>query len=1423
YFTGDGNNNNTATLEYRTPGGAWKTAPAMYKDTRATVTTGSKSQANPYLNTYRGSIFWLTTNTAYEVRVTFSDTDGVSGGNPVTGTVTTWNDNPPSNGSSYYVSPSGSDNNAGTEASPFKTIAKAASVAAAGSTVYFKAGTYNSGTTLTTSGTPANYITFRNYGSDKPVFTASIWVQAAYIRIKGLTFQNTPNTCIDVSGENMPAGSVTGDIVEDCIFINPALSNSDSAVRVDYGAQNVIIQRNSFTINFNDHEDKDGVYWWYPGDGIVCRNNTVTGTPWDGFGGGPENQFGYINNNDFYNNYISGAIDDGIQPDGDNLNTRVYNNVITNTFAGVSSCPVAIGPEYIFRNSISGLHYRNEAGDNEAFKLGDSSTGRIYFYHNTVYTTDLSDGAAATNGGLANVISRNNIYHVGWYVLEFGHYADAVNCNFDYDNLYTTRTDDRYVKWGEAKYSTLEAFIAGAGQEAHGMNISVTSELVNAAGDDLHLKAGSQFIDKGEVLPGFNDANSPWPYSGAAPDLGAFEYGSGGTSSNTAPVAANDSYNIYKDNVLNMPAPGVLSNDADANGDALTSALVSNVSHGALTLNSNGSFTYTPASGYTGTDSFSYRANDGKVNSNTATVTITISTPVNTAPVAVNDAYTTNKDTALVVSAPGVLANDTDINGDALTAVLAGNVSHGTLALNSSGAFVYTPASGYTGTDSFTYRASDGKANSNIAAVTITVNTAANTAPVASGDAYTTGKATTLIVSVPGVLANDTDANGDALTAFLTRNVYHGSLILNSNGSFTYTPYSSYTGTDSFTYRASDGKANSNTAMVTITITTPSNNAPVAVNNAYSADRNTALLVAAPGILANDTDANGDTLTAALTGSVSHGTLALNSNGSFTYTPATGYTGTDSFTYRANDGKTNSNTATVTINVKEPESGGGGGGGGGGGAMPGTIDISSMVNSTGQISQDVTVSSADNNVTLTVSKDTVALSVWGQPIYYLSVLESAYLAPPSSGDIISKVYNLGPSGTTFDRGITLTFKYDETIIPPGVAEEHLVISSWQSGEGWVDLPSIVDTVNNTITVQVNHFSEFAVLAYVRPANIQVSSVTVTPQECEFGNNVDIYVSIANAGDLAAEYEIMLYLDGVLAQTSAIALEGSSQATVIFSVTPGTAGEHQINIGGMTAGFTVQTPKAPAAFHPVTLNINPARVSPGDTVSIGLLVANSGDIPGIYVASLVIDGVVLEVKDISITAGNSATVSFSLASAGIGEHQVQIGGLTGAFTVTAPPPVDEPQVKLNDFSVTPLYETESGRLVSAAVMYQVDQPPAIVDINLVLKVFLDGALLETCPVLKTGQTIAPNGIGEVDYLPSAGWAVGEYSFALELSSGGSIVQTTPSQYLEVLSDEVNRPAGWKVPAITVGVTIPMMLLTILVLRRRQDSFSLGGEE
>src|SRR6185369_9445067 len=306
---------------------------------------------------------------------------------------------------------------------------------------------------------------------------------------------------------------------------------------------------------------------------------------------------------------------------------------------------------------------------------------------------------------------------------------------------------------------------------------------------------------------------------------------------NDAPVAADDSFVTPEDTTLTVSVPGVLANDTDSDGDTLNVILVSQPSHGTLTFNSSGSFSYTPATNYNGSDSFTYQASDGQTTSATATVTILVDPPVNDAPVAADDSYTTAEDTTLNVAAPGVLGNDIDVDGDVLSPVLVSGPGHGTLTLNSDGSFSYIPAANYNGPDSFTYQASDGQTNSETATVTLTIGSV-NDAPVAVDDSYTTAEDTTLTVGAPGVLANDSDVDGDALSATLVISPAHGTLAFNSDGSFTYTPAANYNGPDSFTYQLNDGQADSGVATVNLTITGV-NDVPVAADDSYTTPEDT--------------------------------------------------------------------------------------------------------------------------------------------------------------------------------------------------------------------------------------------------------------------------------------------------------------------------------------------------------------------------------------------------------------------------------------------------------------------------------------------------------------------------------------------------------------------------------------------------------
>lgn len=240
---------------------------------------------------------------------------------------------------------------------------------------------------------------------------------------------------------------------------------------------------------------------------------------------------------------------------------------------------------------------------------------------------------------------------------------------------------------------------------------------------------------------------------------------------NLPPSAANDSYTIESDSVLTTNTQsGVLANDADPDGNALAAQLESGPTNGTLTLNQDGSFEYTPATGFSGVDSFTYRANNGRATSAIATATIVVNdtTSGNQIPQATNDSFFADENTTLTVdTSTGVLINDTDADGDTLTASVTDPPDNGTLTLSSDGSFTYQPNSEFFGSDSFSYVASDGASSSNVATVSITVRPVDDGTPFGSvtvgsfTEAQLLGIRTDLVAGAPAITSDHVDGDVD--------------------------------------------------------------------------------------------------------------------------------------------------------------------------------------------------------------------------------------------------------------------------------------------------------------------------------------------------------------------------------------------------------------------------------------------------------------------------------------------------------------------------------------------------------------------------------------------------------------------------------------------------------------------------------------
>lgn len=388
---------------------------------------------------------------------------------------------------------------------------------------------------------------------------------------------------------------------------------------------------------------------------------------------------------------------------------------------------------------------------------------------------------------------------------------------------------------------------------------------------------------------------------------------------NTPPELEDQTVTTAKNTALEVTLSG-----EDAEGDALSFQIASAPGNGTL-----GAFTelsarsvrlvYTPDEDFSGTDSFTYTANDGTDDSDPATVTVTVE---NAVPVAQAVTVTTAKGTAVTITLQGTDADD----GESLSFAIASPPENGTLgqitassssaptaatALETTASVTveYTPDAGFGGPDTFTYTVSDGTDSSEPATVTIEIE---NEAPVAQPRTATTTGGTTVDITVTG-----SDPDGDALSFAVATQPENGTLGEFGNETATsatiaYTPDAGFIGTDTFTFTVSDGTDTSAPATVTVTV---SNSAPAADDGSAGTTKNVAVTITLTG-----SDPDGDALTFAINSNPLNGSLgAITSTGDdsaeVTYTPDSGFVGSDAFTFTASDGTTTSDPATVTVTV----------------------------------------------------------------------------------------------------------------------------------------------------------------------------------------------------------------------------------------------------------------------------------------------------------------------------------------------------------------------------------------------------------------------------------------------------------------------------------------------------------------------------
>ncbi|OEZ27087.1 hypothetical protein AO062_29845 [Variovorax boronicumulans] len=378
--------------------------------------------------------------------------------------------------------------------------------------------------------------------------------------------------------------------------------------------------------------------------------------------------------------------------------------------------------------------------------------------------------------------------------------------------------------------------------------------------------------------------------------------GHGGTTTSTVTVTVSPVNDAPKapdyDETTNEDTPisgSVVGSDVD--GDTLTYVKGSDPAHGTVTVNPDGTYTYTPNANFNGTDSFTVTVSDGHGGTTTSTVNVTIK-PVNDAPTAPNYNQTTNEDTPVSGQVVG-----SDVDGDTLTYVKGSDPAHGTVTVNADGTYTYIPGANFHGTDSFTVTVSDGHGGTTTSTVNVTTNPV-NDAPTAPNYNQTTNEDTPVNGKVIG-----SDVDGDALTYTKGSNPSNGSVTVNPDGTYVYTPNPNFNGTDTFTVTVSDGHGGTTTSTITVTVD-PVNDAPTAPNYNQTTNEDTPVNGKVIG-----SDVDGDALTYTKGSNPSNGSVTVNPDGTYVYTPNPNFNGTDTFTVTVSDGHGGTTTSTVTVTI----------------------------------------------------------------------------------------------------------------------------------------------------------------------------------------------------------------------------------------------------------------------------------------------------------------------------------------------------------------------------------------------------------------------------------------------------------------------------------------------------------------------------
>ena len=381
-------------------------------------------------------------------------------------------------------------------------------------------------------------------------------------------------------------------------------------------------------------------------------------------------------------------------------------------------------------------------------------------------------------------------------------------------------------------------------------------------------------------------------------------------------------------------------------------------------------------------------------------------------------------------------------------------------------------------------------------------------------------------------------------------------------------------------------------------------------------------------------------------------------------------------------------TALVDVNPVHANGGYGvplAGGRGGHPARSLEVDLSGVetkyvINREGELQETVECISDDKMLILTLPEGTIALDEENEPLKRLEITVEEYPPPPPEGanfiglvyNFVGLTYDFEPSRVTFIPSMAITFYYEHSMLPEGVAEDNLIPAWWDEESGqWIPLEVFLVAPDlNIITAPISHFTPFAILAKLppAPAAFAVSDLAVSPAKVNVGEAVTISVLVTNTGELSGSYQVTLKVNGVVVATKEVTVAGGSSQKVTFTTTKNVAGTYTVDVNGLVDRFVVKAPlpPAPAAFKVSQLSISPTAVQVGEKVTISATVANTGEVEGSYTVTLKINGATEATKKVTLAGGQSTKVTFSVVRDVAGSYQVNVDGQVGSFTVAKAP-------------------------------------------------------------------------------------------------------------------------------------------------------------